>query len=267
MRKSLILMGLVVGLMVATAGLTLAEFASMDTKPLTATIAFTEPGSATMSVELQNVDPADPGTPTEITWGNTTYPEPHTVKASDGWKYADQLVVLAVTSTVSGWGVQIYTDNTSESASPKYEGSALDPMGLVQGDGLVNLLMCWKITDDKWTVATSTALSGPGPADPDLRADPYVANSYYFHNNYLWFKDKATVDNPATSGINETFVNGEDYITVVNALGIKYGGASDERGGGTGAGDPNYIYFGADFSKATTPNTYATTLTLELYYQ
>lgn len=267
MRKSLILMGLVVGLMVATVGLTLAGITSISTKPLTATIAFTEAGAATMSVELQNVDPANPGSPSKITWGMTTYPSGHPVKASDGWKYADQLVVLAVTSTVSGWGVQIYTDNTSETASPKYVGSALDPMGLVQGDGLVNLLMCWKITDDKWTTATPPELGGPGPTDPDQRPDPAEANSYYFHNNYLWFKDKATVDNPATPVTNETFVDGEDYITVVNALGIKYGGAPEEREGGTGAGNPNYIYFGADFSRATTPNTYATTLTLELYYQ
>jgi len=264
MRKSLVLMGLVVGLMVATVGLTLADFSSISTKPITAAIEFIETGSATMSVELQNVNPDDPGSPTEITWGKTTYPSAHLVKAGDGWKYADQLVVLAVTSTVSGWGVQIYTDNTSGTASPKYVGSALDPMGLVQGDGLLNLLMCWKIMDDKWTKDTTLGDLGPGPADPIQKADPEIENSYYFYNNYLWFKDKATVDNLATS-TDETFLNGEDYITVVNALGIKYGASPEERGGGIGAGDPNYIYFGADFRKATTPNTYATTLTLELY--
>ena len=54
MKKGLIFMGLMVGLMVVTTGLAFAQFASISTNTVTATVTFSAGGSATWSVNLED---------------------------------------------------------------------------------------------------------------------------------------------------------------------------------------------------------------------
>ena len=183
------------------------------------------------------------------------------VELPHGWRYASQYIQLSHNSGLKIWGIQIYTDNKADDAGPKYTGYG-DPAGLVNENNTdERLLMCWKITDEKWTQSSPEPL-GPGPTDPIQVPDPVNEGAYYFFNNYLWMKDQNTPDDPKTPTIDEIFEDGYYYNTVWNQDGIQYGGGILERGGAT---SPTYIYLGADFSTATTPNTYSTMIILEFF--
>jgi hypothetical protein len=167
------------------------------------------------------------------------------------WKAADQYIKLQtdyyyrVAPVSYPWGIQIYTDNQNAGANPRYTGT-VNPVGLIcTSTTTVVLPTCWRIVDTSTTTLTivmgdkklySQELGGPASNFPC----------------FLWMRDK---NSPG-------FVNSEDYVTVWDNRGIQY---SETAWGG--ALPPNYIYIGADFSNATTPNTYSTNrLTLELFH-
>ncbi len=194
----------------------------------------------------------------------------------DIWKFADQYLQVDADTSFPQWGIQIYTDNRNlgggTTPDPPYEGPEdTDPCGLVATDNHISRIpLCWKITDEVWTADSPSPDDGgpgPGPEDPIEVPDPEIPNAYYFENNYLWMKDRDTPDDPMTpiDLLDETFVDGEYYVTVWDENGIQWGGDPSEHSGGTSS--PNYIYIGGKFINATTPRTYKTNkLTLEMYF-
>ncbi len=212
------------------AGVSWAAFTSVEISTNIAEAKLTGAGSITMTVEIK------PGVGvSSLTWTGVNLPM--------DWKASDQYILLSVTATQAGWGIQIYTDNTAGDANPQYSGSG-DPAGLVDTDSTtITLPMCWRLTDD------TTNTYDIEQAGSTL----YSATLGSGYPCFFWMKDVGT-----------PFTDGEDYVTVM-----------DERGGHHAEGsnwadypNPNYIYIGAKFSNATTPNTYKTnTLRIEAFYE
>ncbi len=189
-----------------------------------------------------------------LTWKNVN-------PGGDIWKVAGQYLQVDADISFLQWGIQIYTDNRNlgggTTPDPPYEGPEdTDPCGLVATDDhTTRIPLCWKITDEVWT----------SPQDPVEVPDTKILNAYYFNNNYLWMKDRGTPDHPDTPSLDETFVDGEYYVTAWDQEGIQWGGDPAEHGGGMSS--PNYIYIGGKFINATTPRTYKTNkMSLEMYF-
>lgn len=190
----------------------------------------------------------------------------------DIWRIADQYLQVDADTSFSDWGIQIYTDNCAADADPQFyivNPSSVNPAGLLATDDHIGRIpLCWKITDEVWTESSPSPDDGgpgPGPEDPIEVPDLTIPNAYYFENNYLWMKDRGTPDDPETPSLDETFIDGEYYVTVWDQQGIQWGGDPAEHGGGMSS--PNYIYIGGKFINATTPRTYKTNkLTLEMYF-
>lgn len=249
-----VVFSLILGMVVFNFGTAQASFTSLSTVSNTASVTFTGLGQVDMEVSLI---PARDGADTSggVTW------ELANVQPGTGWKYADQVIKIdGDLHSQAGWGIQIYTRN------PDYTGG-IDHAGLLnQSDKSKKLPMCWKIMDSSWTATTPAWQGGSGPQDPVEVADPADPTLHYFSNNYLWFKDDTNEDDPNTPE-DEAWENADDYATIWNEGGIKYGGAPEERGGGE---YPVYIYLGANFRDATTSTsgvTYSTTIYLEKFYQ
>jgi len=176
-----------------------------------------------------------------------------------GWVRADQYVDLELddVSDLRSWGVQIYTNNTSGSASPKYVVSGTsNPAGLVDvGSPDSTLPMAWSIT-----AGTQSALAAsPVPADPNnFPPDPLAFP-------WVYMKDAATPDIPSEN--TTAFQNGELYVTLKNHTGIHYGAVDLSSDANFGASNsPNYIFFEANFGKALAQRNYQTnSLIIEFY--
>jgi len=204
-----------------------------------------------------------------LTWTNVN-------PGGDIWKVAGQYLQVDADISFPQWGIQIYTDNRNlgggTTPDPPYEGPEdTDPCGLIATDNHTSRIpLSWKVTDEVWTASSPPPEQGgpgPGPQDPIEVPDPLIPNAYYFSNNYLWMKDRDTPDDPMTPKnlLDETFVDGEYYVTVWDQNGIQWGGDPSEHSGGLSS--PNYIYIGGKFINATTPRIYKTNkITLEMYF-
>lgn len=244
MRHSKLAMGLAaLSLTVVATESSQAAFTSRGVVPFSMTSTLTGTGSVQMTAVAKNR--SDNSNATALNFSNVT--------AGSGWKLADQYIQLNTNITASGaGGVQIYTDNMAADANPKFTGNvqAQTPAGLVAvGDTTKKLPTAWRIVSDLTTV-TGPAVPVGSVSNPDGYA-------------WLYHKDKSQV----AIGTDVTpWQDGEDFVTVYKAgAGIHFGQASNEFGGFKTV-DQNYIYTEADFTAATTPNTYSTNkLILEAY--
>lgn len=188
-----------------------------------------------VSVTLKNI--SDNLTTTQMTWSGI-------IPGTTQWACADQYLEITTQYHYPGWGVQIYTDNTSGTANPPYTGIN-NPVGLVDTSTTTRTLpMCWRIVD-----ITTNTLNIQQTSDYHL----YSSELGSGYKCWLYMMDKAT------SG----FTEGSDDVTVWDERGVH---ASE--GGFAGSMSPNYIYIGADFTNALTPRTYRTNkLTVEVFYE
>ena len=171
-----------------------------------------------------------------------------------GWVVANQHVQLTIDSDLTSWGVQVYTDNTAATASPRFDATATtpgdpgsNPAGIVDSVTKTSALaLAWTVKDSSITV--------PAAANPSNAADP---NSF----QWLYLQDRATPTIPSENAA--AFVNGEPYATVKSNAGIHFGGADAEFGGDN---PPNNIFFEVNLGNAVTPRNYSTnTLTFEYF--
>lgn len=188
-----------------------------------------------VSVALKNR--IDNLTTSQMTWSGI-------VPGTTQWACADQYIEITTDYHYPGWGIQIYTDNTNATASPRYTGTG-NPVGLVDASTTTQVLpMCWRVVD----VSTNT-LGIQQTADYHLYS-PQLGTGY---NCWLFMMDKGT------SG----YADGSDDVTVWDIRGIH-----SSESGFTGAMSPNYVYIGANFATALTPRTYHTNkLTVEVFYE
>ncbi len=182
-----------------------------------------------LEVTIKNI--SDNNSYSQLEWSGVSLPVT--------WKVANQYIEISVKPKQPSWGIQIYTDNKSTDANPKYTGSG-NPCGLVAQDNTTKVLpLCWRIED-----AIST------PAEPIERQDSSGFTDY----SWKWMKDRDTAG----------FEDGHYYQTVWDENGILWGEADTQRS--PDALSPNFIYVAAKFKDALTPRTYKTNkLILELY--
>lgn len=200
-------------------------------------------GGGEVNLTVRNVSNNQVAGEGRITWSNTQ-------AGVTAWKVADQYIEISQEDLPVLWGIQLYTDNDSPSASPRYTGTA-DPAGLVKvANTIMTLPMAWRITDQ--------VLSGAERADPVERSDGEGFDDYLWH----FLKDKNTLDNDRTP-VDERFVNGGEYETVWNQAGIAW-----NEGGRAGNPKKAYIYFASKFTMASVNAEYETSrLILEAYHE
>ena len=224
-------------LSVISAYLAIASYAYADSA---AVRVINTSGGGQVDIVVRNISDNNPAPGGIITWSNVT-------AGQTGWKVADQYIEISHNKLPQSWGMQIYTDNKNEAlADPKYTGKA-NPAGLIKTDNTILALpMAWRITDS--TISN--------PANPVQRQD-----SLGF-NDYMWrfLKDKNTPDDSATLE-DESFQNGDDYVTLWNQSGIAW-----NEGGRSGNPQNARIYLAANFAIASVDSVYKTSaLTIEAY--
>jgi hypothetical protein len=218
------------------AGSSHAAFTSVTKTALSAGATLT--GAGTVSFDAVIADRLTHAAATSLTWATHVTPAP-----GAGFLLADQYIQLNTTITVAtGGGIQIYTDNTNAAATPKYVGpvnaTSPTPAGLVATNGLSKLPTAWAIQ--------TSPITAPTAGNP---------NNITTFSNWFFHEDKAQVANNQNATL---FVNADPFITAYGAgLGLHFGQGPTQFGG-FNAIDTNYIYTEADFTAATTPNTYAT---------
>jgi len=250
MRKLLVAV-MAIGLVAIVSATSFAFTSSLAISTLTATAQFTAAGSVNMSYQFMNLTG---GTTNQIYWNTGAI-----TLGSTSWYRADSYMLLSTTMTASGGAVRIYTDNLAADASPKYgfgvqpsTNSPNDPEGLVaSSSNTKTLAMCWRVSAS--TITPAINQGGSGALTPGTLWDTATGNQFPC---YLWMMDKGTYN----------FYTGaaSDYSIIRDSgRGIQYSEA------GWGATQSNvFVYFGANFATATTPNTYRTqTLRLESFYE
>jgi hypothetical protein len=143
-------------------------------------------GSGQVNLTVKNRSDNEP-TPGElITWSDVSV-------GSTGWKVADQYIEISYSDDPplpQFWGMQIYTDNESDTADPQYTGTR-DPAGLVKTDNTIfSLPIAWRITD--------VLISNPD--NPVQRPDGSGFEDYMWH----FLKDKNTPDEGDIIGTGAT---------------------------------------------------------------
>ena len=247
MRKLLAAV-VVLGLLVVMKVPSYAAFTSVGISSYVAQCSFTTQGSVWTQLLLLNLN----GTTTnQVYWDTGNISVGTTL-----WQSASSYILLYSTITNSTGGLQIYTDNKNGSVvAERYTGLG-DPAGLVGMSTTTQALpMCWRavaISTNSLTIKRGS----PGPADR-LWANELGSGFPCF----LWMLDK---NSPVSSWNPSGWSNGMDYARIRESVrGVQYAEAT------WGAmGSPIYIYFGADFTSASSPNTYkTTTLRIESFYQ
>jgi hypothetical protein len=216
----------------------------------TATVTVGGTSTATFTLDLRDTSaPLTDTNPPQITWSGV-------LAGTTGWKIANQLLLLNATVTDAGGGIEIYTNNTIASASPRYTPTvtpATNPAGLVAGDGVSAVSMAWSIKASSKVVEGGPALTGLGASDPN--SGPITGRDNKFQ--WLFFKDRASVDDPATTTIDESFADGQKFVTMINVVGLHFGQADDEFGIHTD-GANSFVYLQANFGPAGAGVTYGT---------
>ncbi|MFN0118549.1 MAG: hypothetical protein ACKVQC_09700 [Elusimicrobiota bacterium] len=187
-----------------------------------------------------------------ITWSVASLPT--------SWVRAQQMLVLDVQPITDdpSWGIQIYTDNTNPSFSPRYVDPTpgntsnldSDPSGLIRDQAgqpttSNKLNVAWSIKD-----STSAIPSANSPYDN-------TPNSF----QWLIMKDRQTPNIP-DFGIT-AFQDGSNDVVLRKALGSH----TSQGNGFSGTLTPDYVYFEADFSMAFPQTLYRSNFILEFFIQ
>ncbi len=164
------------------------------------------------------------------------------------WKLADQCLEITHASAEPLWGIQMYTDNKNNSLP--YAKSYTGDMNLA---GLVGQITTQQALPIAWIAYADWSSGSLIPDEPVER--PY--GSGFAGGRWHWLKDLNTPDNEDTE-IDESFHNGEDYVTLWNQNGVAVSDRSK-------AGNPAkiYVFLAADFSTATRQFYKTNSLTIE----
>ncbi len=165
------------------------------------------------------------------------------------WKLADQCLEITHASVGFLWGIQMYTDNKNNSLP--YAKSYTGDMNLA---GLVGQITTQQALPIAWIAYADWS---PGSLIPDEPVErPYGMG--FAGGRWHWLKDVNAPDNKDTKDVDESFHNGEDYVTLWNQNGV----AVSDR---SRAGNPAkiYVFLAADFSTATRQFYKTNSLTIE----
>lgn len=230
-----------------------AAFNAVVRSTFTAEVIFTLNIPVGLDAVIYNMD-GTVASPQEITWDDAQI-----TPGTTGWKAAKQYVMIYSTLTAVSSAVQIYTDNCAADADPQFYTTTPvgeNPAGLVrQSNGKSALSMCWRLTENTTDSLTiGSVMDGTAMKLYSME----ISSSYPC---FLWMKDKSTPDMPGTAA-DDKFVYGEDYCVIWE----ENRGCQHAEGTWSPMSSPNFLYLGADFSSASTPETYQTSnLRIELF--
>ncbi|MFH1645906.1 MAG: hypothetical protein ABIB11_05740, partial [Candidatus Omnitrophota bacterium] len=183
----------------------------------------------------------------KITWSNLNLAQDHS------WIIADQCLEITHFADDPYWGIQFYTDNENNTlpyAKP-YEGK-MDPAGIIgQITPRQSMPMAWFVySSENWD-----------PEKPDVPNLPNLVENEEqrsLSGGWHFLKDLNTPDKEGTEDIDESFVPGEEYVTIWNQKGIAVSDIAR-------AGNPEkvYLFLAADFASATLQAYKTNTLTFE----
>jgi hypothetical protein len=206
-----------------------------------------------------------------------------TAAAGTNWQLADSTLRFNFNVTDRLGGIQIYTNNTAATASPKFVdptptnliNADSNPAGLLlgtAGNSSERMDMAWSIKATSATVGVDVA-----PADPNNGALTGAASKF----QWLYMLDKATpaIDRNGDGDVLDTdpvanpnadlrdtvaYVPGNDFSNVVKFTKIHFGqGPADY---GVDSDKKAYIYFQANLDQAAPGDVFQTnTLTLEAF--
>ena len=215
---------------------------------ITAKVAFTGAGTYSWDIELRNI--SNDASTGAITWSGVT-------AASTGWKTADQYVVFTGSITASNFSVKLYTDNANGTEF-KYTGSTPTAQDVGIG-GLVSknspdsatsvLPMSWRMFE----VQASSTLADVKSFVQDISGDnsvnitPEAPVGQFAMPSY--FIDKSNGSFNSTDDVN--------YSSILKGNMWRFGQGEGDRAA-LEQGGQRYIFFGAKFTGATTPNEYGT---------
>jgi hypothetical protein len=178
------------------------------------------------------------------------------------WKVADQRIkIVADTTSSTIWGVQIYTDNATAGAVPRYTGDTSKAFNVVASNNTTQgLPLCWKVTDEVLTnpVTPPVWLADRGDAEHTEGFTDY---------QWRWMKDVSQTTNQ--------FVPFEEYARVWDQNGIywadRVGLDCDPIAGGNqtcpARGDsPNYVYVGLQLNRSLAQSYGTNRLVIEFVF-
>ncbi|MBU1078236.1 MAG: hypothetical protein KKH98_13140, partial [Spirochaetes bacterium] len=168
-------------------------------------------------IEIRNI--SDDRKTNVITWNTNVK------TSSQGWIVADQYLYIHYDKnhTIStGWGLEIYTDNKTNTANPMYIGPSDDPSGLIKtATSNVVLPLAWRIFKEIQT----------NVPDPLERADHSGFQDYAWH----FLQDKRS----------PSFLNEKDYLVPYDQGGIAW-----HEGSRQNKPTNAYVYIAANFDYA-----------------
>lgn len=185
------------------------------------------------------------------------------VSAPASWVRASQVIKLdAQPISTDNWGIQIYTDNTNPSFTPRFvdptpavtDNPDSNPAGMLRDIGVSTtsrrLPLAWSIKD---TTATATI---PVAVDP--------ASGVPASFQWLPMKDRLT---PAIPSQNTTvFIDGENDVIVRKTLG-SHTSQGPSPGAFSATASPDFIYLEANFANATAQTNYVTQIIVEFFLE
>lgn len=239
-------------------------------------IVWRKPSGGSLDVNVKNISDNSPAT--EIVWSHSAL--------GKRWVAAEQYLELdldVLPDDNEQWGIQIYTDNTSATASPRYSGNLDSSMasGLVSSSDTTKMLpMAWRASDKVFPYEGKFKVNPVAYYDDFDKTLIIKANNGGIYDGgtddpgaegyYCWFamKDKAMFslgDPDVTSRA--------DYLKIWDNRGFHAAPGPVEYWGMSPGAMINMkiapkIYLAADFGTATTPNTYQTNaIIIELFYE
>ena len=219
-------------------------FTSISKSTNVATVTFSGDGTMFLQVQLKNL--SDNSATTQI-WWNTASITPGVTQ----WVRSDAYMVVYTTMTNALGAVRIYTDNLNAAATPQYTGvgNAAGLVGMYSGDPTASsstLSMCWRVTDAALIDGTSLQIVQTNHVSSATLSAVATGTSYPC---FIWMKDLGGSDPVVLADYTSP-----GYILVKDQVwGIQHA----ESNWGT-TSSPDYVYFGATFSSASTPRTYRT---------
>jgi len=201
-----------------------------------------------------------------------------------GWVIADQYFEIVYDTDSPSWGIQIFTDNMGDDASPEYSGDPDEyvdqqPAGLIgAGEPFITCPMAWMVLDE-----TSDNIPVPveDPTGNFFTSDTggVWGGDEPAQSEWSWLKDMSSTrwddlnDNDIVDPgeiLPDFSLTGDEYSTFIGQAGIATGWGDIEDNTRVyilNPESPVILYLAANFEKATVLQKYKTnTITLELYH-
>lgn len=239
--------------------LTAVRLNAATQKVVTAIATLTGAGSISFTPTLKRIDTAVDLNIDQIDWN----PASITIGTSK-WVIANTYIKLDFVTTKVGGYLQIYTDNTTESATRANDQfvvsavniSSLNPAGLYNTTrrSAPVLPMAWAVLDNEahstWGNFVTILEGKPtGFSCSIISPQTTTVGEQYPYPLFHHFFDTATVQNPADTNCTRTYAQNETIRVIDSDLGMHHAEGPNNF---FNTSSPDYLYFAANFLNAKT---------------